>query len=89
MRVDVEPGMKTAAAVAWEAAAKIPLHVLALSLLDRGCCSSVYCSSTGCCSSKFELLLLLLLLRALQQHKEVVVNRKPSDRVVYGAELCE
>ena len=51
MCVDVEPGMRTAAAVAWEAAAKISLLVLALSLLDRGCCSSVYCSSTGCCSS--------------------------------------
>ena len=34
-------------------------------------------------------LLLLLLLRALQQHEEVVVYRKPSDRVVGGAELCE
>ena len=51
MCVDVEPGMGTAGAVAWEAAAKISLLVLALSLLDRGCCSSVYCSSTGCCSS--------------------------------------
>ena len=51
MRVDVEPWMRTAAAVAWEAAAKISLLVLALSLLDRGCCSSAYCSSTGCCSS--------------------------------------
>ena len=51
MRVDVEPGMRTTAAVAWEAAAKIVLLVLALYLLDRGCCSSVYCSSTGCYSS--------------------------------------
>ena len=34
------------------------------------------------------LLLLLLLLRALLQ-REVVVHRKPSDRVVGGAELCE
>ena len=33
-------------------------------------------------------LLLLLLLWALQQHEDVVVNRKPSDRVV-EAELCE
>ena len=33
-------------------------------------------------------LLLLPLLRALQQHVEVVVHMKPSDRVV-GAELCE
>ena len=32
--------------------------------------------------------LLLLLLRALQQH-EVVVHRKPSDRVFGGAELRE
>ena len=31
-------------------------------------------------------LLLLQLLRALQQHEEVVVHRKPSDRVVGGAE---
>ena len=52
MCVDVEPGMRTAAAaVAWEAAAKISLLVLAFSLLDRGCCSTVYCSSTVCCSS--------------------------------------
>ena len=28
------------AAVGWEAAAQISLHVLALPLLDRGCCSS-------------------------------------------------
>ena len=27
--------------------------------------------------------------RALQQHEEVVAHRKPSDRVVGGAELCE
>ena len=51
MCIDVEQGMRTAAAVGWQAAAKIPLLVLALSLLDRGCCSSVYCSSTRCCSS--------------------------------------
>ena len=43
--------MRTAAAVSWEAAAKTSLLVLALSLLDRRCCSSVYCSSTGCFSS--------------------------------------
>ena len=49
--VDVEPGMRTAAAVAWEAAAKISLLVLALFLLDRGCCSSAHCSNTVCCSS--------------------------------------
>ena len=38
MCVDVEPEMGTvaAAAVAWEAAAKLSLLVLALSLLDRG-----------------------------------------------------
>ena len=35
MCVDVEPGMRTAAAVAWEAAALLSLPVLALSLLDR------------------------------------------------------
>ena len=76
MCVDVEPGMRTAAAVAWEAAAKISPLVLALSLLDRGCCNVL-------------LLLLLLLLRALQHHVEVVVHREPSDRMVGGAELCE
>ena len=66
------------------------LLVLVLSLLDRGCCNSVYCSITGCCSSTYVLLLLLLLLlRALQHHEELVVHRKPSDRVVGGAELCE
>ena len=48
MCVDVEPGMRTAAAVAWEAAPKISLLALASSLLDRECCSSVCCSSTGC-----------------------------------------
>ena len=46
MCVDVEPGVRTAAAVAWEPADKISLFVLALSLLDRGRCSSVYRSST-------------------------------------------
>ena len=56
MYVDVEPGMRTAAAVAWEAAGKISLL-----LVPRYRCSigvaAVYCSSTGC--------RLLLLLRAL------------------------
>ena len=52
MCVDVEPGMRTAAAVTWEAANKISLLVLALSLIDRGCCSSVYCSSTGCSAAR-------------------------------------
>ena len=33
--------------------------------------------------------LFLLLLRALQQHEEVVAHRKPSDRVVGEAGLCE
>ena len=91
MCADVEPGMRTAAAVAWAAAAKISLLVPALYLLDRGCCSSVYCGSTGCCAAAVLLLLLLLVLmqRALQQHEKVVVHRKPSDRVVGGAELCE
>ena len=49
--IDVNPGMRTAAAVEWEAAAKLSLLVLALSVLDRGCCNTVHCSSTGCCSS--------------------------------------
>ena len=52
MLVDVEPGMRTDAAVAWEAAVKTSLLVLALSLLDRGCCNSVYCSSSGCAAAK-------------------------------------
>ena len=51
VHVDVEPGVTTAAAVAWEAGAKISLLVLALSLIGRGCCCSVNRSSTGCCSS--------------------------------------
>ena len=67
--------------------AKISLLVLALSLLDRGCCSSVtrcLVAATGvgaartgaaasCCCCQ----------------QEVVIHRKPSDRVVGGAELCE
>ena len=85
MCVDVEPGMRTAAAVEWEAAAKITLLVMALSLLGRGCCSSVYGSSTDRVLQPHVHRLLLLLLRALQQHEEVVVHRKPSDRVVGGA----
>ena len=35
------------------------------------------------------LVLVLLLLGALRQCQEVVVRRKPSERVVGGAELCE
>ena len=89
MCVDVKSGMSTAAAVAWETAAEISLLVLAFSLLDRGCCSSMHCSSTGYWGSTYVLLLLLLLLRASQQHEEVVVHRKPSDRDVGEAELCE
>ena len=46
MGVDVEPGMRIAAAVAWKAAANMPLFVLASSLLDEGCFSSVYCRNT-------------------------------------------
>ena len=53
MRVDVELEVRTDATVAQEAADKISLLVLALFLLDRVCCSSVYCSSTGCCSGTF------------------------------------
>ena len=77
--------MRTTAAVAWEAAARYHcLYLLALSLLDGGCCSSVNYGSTGCCSSTYVLLQLLLLLQALQQYEEVMVHRKPSDRVVGG-----
>ena len=47
MCVDVEPGMRTAAAVAWEAAAKISLLVLALSLLDRGVASTCIAAAPG------------------------------------------
>ena len=35
------------------------------------------------------LLLFQLLLRALQQHEVVVAHKKPSDRFVDGAGLCE
>ena len=47
----------------------------------------MYCSSTDHRVLQKHVLLLLLL-RALQQH-EVVVHRKPSDRVVGGAKMCE
>ena len=48
MCVDVEPGMRTAAAaVAWEAGAKISLLVLALSLLDRGCVAACVAAAPG------------------------------------------
>ena len=89
MCIDAEPGMRTAAAVAWEAAAKITLLVLAVYLLDGGCCSGVYCISTDRVLQQHVHRLLLLLLRALQQHEEVVVHRKPSDGVVGGSGLCE
>ena len=50
MCVDVEPGMRIAAAVAWKAAANISLLVRASTLLDEGCCSSCcYC----CCYGRF------------------------------------
>ena len=52
MCVDVEPGMRTAAAVTWEAAAKISVLVLTLSLLDRGCCSSTCCCCCCCCCGR-------------------------------------
>ena len=38
--------MRIAAAVAWKAAANISLLVLASTLLDEGCISSVYCGTT-------------------------------------------
>ena len=80
MCVDVEPGMRTAAAVAWEAAAKTSLLELALSLLDRRVLQQRILQQHRVLQQHV-LLLLLLLLRALQQHQEVVVYRKPSDRV--------
>ena len=42
---------RTAAAVAWEPAAKISLFELAVSFVDRGC-SGVYCSSTGVAAAR-------------------------------------
>ena len=89
MCVDVEPGTRTAAAVAWEAAAQISLLVLALSLLDRERVlqQRVFQQHRGVAAAL--LLLLLMLLQALQQHEEVVAIMKPSDRVVGGADLCE
>ena len=47
MCVDVEPGMRAAAAVAWEPAAKISLLVLALSLLDRGFAAACIAAAPG------------------------------------------
>ena len=62
--------MRTAAAaVTWEAAAKLSLLVLALSLLNRGCVLQQH-------RVLQQHVLLLLLLRALQQHEEVVVHMK-------------
>ena len=80
MCVDVEPGIRTADAVAWEAAAKTSLLELALSLLDRRVLQQRILQQHRVLQQHV-LLLLLLLLRALQQHQEVVVYRKPSDRV--------
>ena len=47
MCVDVKPGMRTAAAVAWEAAAKTSLLALALSLLDRGVAAACIAAAPG------------------------------------------
>ena len=66
--IDVNPGMRAAASVAWEAAVKITLMVLPVSLLDRGYCSSVKrctVAALGRCSSTYVLLPLLLLLLLL------------------------
>ena len=63
MCVYVDAGIRISA-VAWEAAVQISLRVLALSLLNR-----------GCCSKRVQLpLLLLLLLRAMQPLQVVVQN---------------
>ena len=90
MCVDVEPGMSTTAAVAWEAAAKMSLLVgLALYLLDRERVLQQRVLQQHRVLHQHVLLLFVLLLRALQQHEEVLVHRKLSDRVVGGAGLCE
>ena len=52
MCVDVEPGMRTAAAVAWEAAAKISLLALALSLLDRGVAAACIAAAPGVAAAR-------------------------------------
>ena len=79
----------TAAAVAWEAAAKISLLVLALSLLDRGCCTRVtrcIAAAPGVAAARAAA---VAVAAGVEQHQETVVHRKPSDRVVGGAELWE
>ena len=99
MCVDVEPGMRTAAATVDQS----PMGRVRLVLSQPGedcCCCSVGSrrqNITACTGVIFArkrvfqqyVLLLFLLLRALQHHEEVVVHRKPSDRVVGGAGLCE
>ena len=49
---DVEPGMRTAAALAWESAAKISLLVLALSLLGRGVAAACIAASPGVAAAR-------------------------------------
>ena len=52
MCVDVKPGMRTAAAVAWEAAAKTSLLALALSLLDRGVAAACIAAAPGVAAAR-------------------------------------
>ena len=74
MCVDVEPGMRTAAAVAWEAAAaEISLLVLALYLC------SIESVAAACIAA----------VPVVAAARGGGGPQKPSDRVVGGAELCE
>ena len=87
MCFDVEPGMRTAAAVAREAAAKISPLVLALSLLDRGVAAACIAAAPGVAAARAAAVPAAA--AGVQQLEEVVAHRKPSDRVVGGAGLCE
>ena len=48
----------------------------------EGVAAACIAAAPGVASARAAVLLLLLLLRVLQQHEEVAVHRKPSDRVV-------
>ena len=102
VRVVVEPGVRTAT-VAWEAPAKTIAGVVYLLLSGdisiAGSVAAAVITATDCRYLVLQqqmlsllLLLLPLLLWASQQQKEVVVHqsgRKPSERAVDVAKLCE
>ena len=89
MCADVETGLRTAAAVACEAATKMSLLALALYFEEF---ARWWVLQQRVLQQhrvlQHHVLLLLLLLRALQQH-EVVFDRKLSDLVDGRARLCE